>query len=169
MNTNNNDMLIALSRVWKWDGDWMTCRACKRHLIASRDGEPFVHADGCAHRDFVHPWQALRDVLTIQSGSAQAATAVGAESTAALSRDVMRDAERYRWLRTRPYIDVASCWLVEGDVGTADQFDAAIDAEMRPVCVFENCDQAPTVGPYCRAHYNEERGWPDSTPGEKAP
>ena len=31
--------LLALARIWKLEGDWMTCQGCKRPLIASREGE----------------------------------------------------------------------------------------------------------------------------------
>lgn len=36
-------------------------------------------------------------------------------------------------------------------------------------CCFEDCDQTPECGPYCRAHYNQERGWPDGQPETKTP
>lgn len=63
MNNESNEILAALSKFWKWEGDWMTCRICKRHLIASRDGEPFVHAADCKNSDLQHPWRSLREVL----------------------------------------------------------------------------------------------------------
>lgn len=63
MNRDDNEMLTALSKFWKWEADWMTCRACKRHLIASRDGEPFAHAAGCKNAELLHPWRSLRLIL----------------------------------------------------------------------------------------------------------
>jgi hypothetical protein len=65
-----NDLLTALWKFWEWEADWMTCKACKRHLIASRDGEPLRHADGCKNSSLLHPWQSLRLILNQQSGSA---------------------------------------------------------------------------------------------------
>lgn len=34
-------------------------------------------------------------------------------------------------------------------------------------CCFEDCDQAPECGPYCRAHYEQERGWSEKAGGER--
>lgn len=63
MNHDSNEMLTALHKFWKWEADWMTCRACNRHLIASRDGEPFLHEDGCKNSGLLHPWRSLRLIL----------------------------------------------------------------------------------------------------------
>lgn len=63
MTRESNDALLALARYWKLDGDWMTCKGCKRSLIASRDGEELNHADGCKHWDQHHPWAKLRAIL----------------------------------------------------------------------------------------------------------
>jgi len=59
----SNDALIALAKYWKLDGDWMTCRACRRSLIASRDGEELNHGDGCKFWDQQHPWAQLRGLI----------------------------------------------------------------------------------------------------------
>ncbi|HBI70674.1 MAG TPA: hypothetical protein DDZ22_17215 [Massilia sp.] len=59
----NNDKLIELARYWKLDGDWMTCKGCKRSLIASRDGEELNHADGCKFAAQQHPWARLRALV----------------------------------------------------------------------------------------------------------
>ena len=64
MDIKNNAALLELSKVWRLDGDWMTCRGCNCSLIASRDGEPMKHhADGCQYADHVHPWRELRIAL----------------------------------------------------------------------------------------------------------
>ena len=59
----NGEDLMELSGVWKWDGDLMTCRDCRRSLIASRNGEAMHHRAGCTHSDRQHPWQELRAAL----------------------------------------------------------------------------------------------------------
>ena len=64
MNRESNEMLTALWMFWEWEADRMTCRACKRHLIASRDGEEFAHAAGCKNAALLHPWRSLRLILT---------------------------------------------------------------------------------------------------------
>lgn len=66
MTRDDNDKLNSLSTRWKWEGDWMTCRFCKRHLIASRDGEEFMHAADCKNSTELHPWTALRNILVGQ-------------------------------------------------------------------------------------------------------
>lgn len=63
MDSTANDALMSLYRRWKWDADWMTCRWCGRHLIASRDGEPFKHEGACRNSDDLHPWSMLRNIL----------------------------------------------------------------------------------------------------------
>jgi hypothetical protein len=60
----SNDALIALARYWKLNGDWMTCKGCRRSLIASRDGEELAHGDGCKYWDQQHPWAQLRKLIT---------------------------------------------------------------------------------------------------------
>ena len=60
----SNDALIALAKYWKLDGDWMTCKGCRRSLIASRDGEELAHKDGCKYQDQQHPWAQLRKLIT---------------------------------------------------------------------------------------------------------
>ena len=64
MNRESDEMLTALGKFWEWEADRMTCRACKRHLIASRDGEEFAHAAGCKNAALLHPWRSLRLILT---------------------------------------------------------------------------------------------------------
>lgn len=59
----NNAALLDLSKVWQLDGDWMTCRSCNRSLIASRDGEPFIHRADCQNSAHLHPWPELRNAL----------------------------------------------------------------------------------------------------------
>ncbi|OIJ42041.1 Lar family restriction alleviation protein [Massilia timonae] len=59
----SNDALIKLAKYWKLDGDWMTCRGCRRSLIASRDGEELNHGDGCKFWDQHHPWAQLRELI----------------------------------------------------------------------------------------------------------
>lgn len=63
MNVANNTALIELSKVWVLDGDLLKCRACKKRLVASRDGEPLRHEDGCKYYHRVHPWQDLRNAM----------------------------------------------------------------------------------------------------------
>jgi len=60
----SNDALIVLAKYWKLDGDWMTCKGCRRSLIASRDGEELNHGDGCKFWDQQHPWANLRELIT---------------------------------------------------------------------------------------------------------
>jgi hypothetical protein len=55
-----NAALIAFGQRWQLDGDLIYCRSCRRALIASRAGEPFVHASGCRNRSRLHPWDELR-------------------------------------------------------------------------------------------------------------
>jgi hypothetical protein len=57
---------LQLSKVWKWDGDWMQCRHCKRALVASRDGEKIIHKLGCRNVEHDHPWQELRALITAE-------------------------------------------------------------------------------------------------------
>jgi hypothetical protein len=59
----SNDALIALAKYWKLDGDWMTCKGCRRSLIASRDGEELAHGDGCKYWDQQHPWAQMRKLI----------------------------------------------------------------------------------------------------------
>lgn len=67
MSPIHNVALIAMSRVWSWSGDLMTCRNCDRSLIASRDGEELLHRSGCKYEKRQHPWQELRGVLTLET------------------------------------------------------------------------------------------------------
>lgn len=67
MDAQNNLALKEVSAVWLLDGDWMKCRACKMPLVASRDGEPLRHKDGCKHHQRVHPWAELRAALADRS------------------------------------------------------------------------------------------------------
>lgn len=69
----SNDALIALARYWKFNGDWMTCKGCRRSLIASRDGEELAHGDGCKYWDQQHPWAQLRKLITRRPAPAGAA------------------------------------------------------------------------------------------------
>ncbi|MBD8627694.1 hypothetical protein IFT64_12180 [Oxalobacteraceae sp. CFBP 8753] len=69
----SNDALIALARYWKLNGDWMTCKGCRRSLIASRDGEELAHGDGCKYWDQQHPWAQLRKLITRRPAPAGAA------------------------------------------------------------------------------------------------
>ncbi|MBS9758479.1 hypothetical protein JR044_31280 [Pseudomonas aeruginosa] len=57
--------LIEHARQWEVDGDLIRCRTCGRGHLASKAGELFVHADGCAARsDFArNPWRDLADLL----------------------------------------------------------------------------------------------------------
>lgn len=66
----SNDALIALARFWKLNGDWMTCKGCRRSLIASRDGEDLAHGDGCKYWDQQHPWAQLRAAITCAPSAA---------------------------------------------------------------------------------------------------
>jgi hypothetical protein len=63
MDMTNDQDLRSMSRVWNLDGDLMTCRVCKRSLIASRDGEELNHASGCKNAAHGHPWADLRSAL----------------------------------------------------------------------------------------------------------
>lgn len=63
MNRDNNEALTALFKLWAWSADWMTCHACERSLIASRDGEPLRHAEGCESAEHQHPWADLRAAM----------------------------------------------------------------------------------------------------------
>jgi len=65
----SNDKLIAFARRWKLDGDWLTCKGCKRSLIASRDGEELNHAAGCKLAAEQHPWAQLRELVTKRAPS----------------------------------------------------------------------------------------------------
>lgn len=76
MDQSNNTALLALSKIWLLDGDWMKCRACKRVLIASLDGEPMCHKTGCKHASHVHPWADLRNALSARSRPTGAETEV---------------------------------------------------------------------------------------------
>lgn len=69
----SNDALIALARYWKLNGDWMTCKGCRRSLIASRDGEELAHGDGCKYWGQQHPWAQLRKLITRRPAPAGAA------------------------------------------------------------------------------------------------
>jgi hypothetical protein len=69
----SNDALIALARYWKLNGDWMTCKGCRRSLIASRDGEDLAHGDGCKYWNQQHPWAQLRKLITRRPAPAGAA------------------------------------------------------------------------------------------------
>jgi hypothetical protein len=59
----SNDALIAMAKYWKLDGDWMTCKGCRRSLIASRDGEELAHGEGCKYWNQQHPWAQLRELI----------------------------------------------------------------------------------------------------------
>lgn len=63
MTRDNNEALTALFKLWAWEADWMTCKACKRPLIASRDGEPLRHEQGCENAEHKHPWADLRTAM----------------------------------------------------------------------------------------------------------
>jgi len=64
MDNSNNVALLALSKIWKLDGDWMQCRGCGAALVASRDGEAMRHnRDKCRFIKHVHPWADLRSAL----------------------------------------------------------------------------------------------------------
>lgn len=63
MTNDDNNALCAFARVWKLDGDWMTCKGCDHHLIASRDGEESRHGDDCKHASEHHPWAQLRAII----------------------------------------------------------------------------------------------------------
>lgn len=67
----SNDALIKLAKYWKLDGDWMTCRGCRRSLIASRDGEELNHGDGCKFWDQQHPWAQLRELVARRPAPAE--------------------------------------------------------------------------------------------------
>ena len=60
-----NNALCNLAGRWVIDGDWMTCKGCKRSLIASRVNESLAHAVGCklAATTETHPWRALLTIL----------------------------------------------------------------------------------------------------------
>lgn len=60
---SQNAVLMALSKVWQWDGDLMRCRSCQRPLIASRDGEELRHKSGCPNEALTHPWSDLRSAI----------------------------------------------------------------------------------------------------------
>lgn len=68
MTSDDNNALCAFARYWKLDGDWMTCKGCKRNLIASRDGEVFKHGDGYKNLDQKHPWAQLRAIIAPEAG-----------------------------------------------------------------------------------------------------
>jgi len=69
----SNDALIAMAKYWKLDGDWMTCKGCRRSLIASRDGEELAHGEGCKYWDQQHPWAQLRELIMRRPAPAGAA------------------------------------------------------------------------------------------------
>lgn len=62
----NNVALQEVASVWLLDGDLMKCRMC---LIASRDGEEFHHHADCKHKDKLHPWQELRDAMSMNQSN----------------------------------------------------------------------------------------------------
>lgn len=63
MTPGQNRSLIALNKIWEWNGDWMKCRDCGRALVASRDGEALRHRPGCSNSTHNHPWSDLRHIL----------------------------------------------------------------------------------------------------------
>jgi hypothetical protein len=75
-------------------------------------------------RTEAEPWSAA-----IHTGSGPRLGALLREAAAALE-SAEKDAARYRWLRARPYVDIAACWLVADDVDTPEKLDAAIDAAL---------------------------------------
>lgn len=60
-----NDRLIEFARRWRLDGDLLTCVACKRSLIASRDAEWMGHASSCRFANQQHPWAELRALIAV--------------------------------------------------------------------------------------------------------
>lgn len=63
MVSEDNEKLCAFARHWLLEGDWMTCRSCNHHLIASREGEAFYHSPECKGPRDLHPWGMLRAIL----------------------------------------------------------------------------------------------------------
>jgi hypothetical protein len=60
---------------------------------------------------------------------------VDADFARQLERENMElraDAERYRWLRSAKFLDLAACWVFDQNkidpINTPEEFDAAIDA-----------------------------------------
>lgn len=74
----SNAKLCDFGRRWRLDGDYLRCLGCARAegrrpspatcqvgrpMIASCDGEPFTHADGCKQAKELHPWAELRALI----------------------------------------------------------------------------------------------------------
>ena len=74
----SNDKLCDFGRRWRLDGDYLRCVGCARAegkrpnaatcqvgrpMLASCDGQPFKHADGCKQATELHPWAELRTLL----------------------------------------------------------------------------------------------------------
>jgi len=57
------DELNALAKLFKWDGDLMRCRSCKRGIHITRAREPFHHSHGCKNTEKAQPWGNLRDLI----------------------------------------------------------------------------------------------------------
>ena len=61
---DRDEALREFAESFTIDGDQIVCVKCKRRCIASREGEPFVHASGCPkHRVGGMPWTVLANIL----------------------------------------------------------------------------------------------------------
>lgn len=73
-----NNRLCEFGMRWRLDGDYIRCLGCARAegkrpsprvcqvgrpMVASCDGQPFKHADGCKQAQELHPWSELRALL----------------------------------------------------------------------------------------------------------
>ncbi|MCA3177600.1 MAG: hypothetical protein O9345_16230 [Burkholderiaceae bacterium] len=112
-----NAALCDFARRWALDGDWLTCKACARSLIASRVNETLRHDEGCklAATTEPRPWQAL---LTIMRP-----LYVHSPPPPAAEPSEVTDAERYRFVRTADRVAI-SPQAARDPVA----YDAAIDA-----------------------------------------
>lgn len=75
-----NNKLCEFGARWRLDGDYLRCLGCARAegrrpspancqvgrpMIASCDGEPFKHAEGCKQAKELHPWAELRALIAM--------------------------------------------------------------------------------------------------------
>lgn len=61
---DRNELLRDFCRDWELDGDLLTCRACRRSQVASRQNEDFVHRHDCSIRRIGgRPWSLLVGIL----------------------------------------------------------------------------------------------------------
>jgi len=57
--------MMDLHRLYRWSGDVMYCRECKRGVHISRLGETMNHAEGCEGQEDLNPWQIIKECLGV--------------------------------------------------------------------------------------------------------